>query len=349
MIMRASRIIILLFLGLFFIFVVVLCKSYPFLAYNNPVKSNYLVVEGWLNSYELEQIVDDKLTLGVDKIVVVGYEFPDGNMDSVNLSFPSNSQIGDAKVKREGRWLFANSTLVFNPDLLQNIDISDSLLIKVQARGTSANKRFAHFSLIINGKFAGDSFAAKRSHNYYFSLSTPFEKLHSLMIRFDNDCGAYNEDRNLFIYSIMVNGKQIIASKETATIMNSENRYTTGFTSRADETANYLKVLGIDAERIKSVAFEQGYGNQTLLAALSCEEWILLTDIRSFNLISAGVHSRRSWITYKTVFGDSFKVGIISLEPMKYKRENWWKSPNGYIMMIDELFSYLFNWLSLKF
>ncbi len=313
---------------------IILFWSASFLDYNAPVKSGNTVVEGWLQACELEQIADR--LQNVNTLIVVGNTYSDNNkfvQDYFNEKRPDNSG--------KGRWLYANSTLIFDPELLNLKTTDDSLHIIVRAKGTEAAGQSAHFNLIVNGKFSGDNFSTGKMKDYSFDLVNDDDGLKAVAVRFDNDCGFDGEDRNLFVYSIIIDGEQIVAGKSNSLITNSENRFTTGFASKAEVTLNYLKAIGMEPKSSHTVSFTPARENQTYAAAMEFRKWIVKTDIQSFNIVSAGVHSRRTWITYKSVLGDSFEIGIVSLETEKYGKNSWWQSVRGIGMMIDELFSYI--------
>jgi len=53
-------------------FVLFIRNVHPFLAVNDPVKADYLVVEGWLNELALEQAVTEFRANGYKKIISIG-------------------------------------------------------------------------------------------------------------------------------------------------------------------------------------------------------------------------------------------------------------------------------------
>jgi len=333
--MKKVKYIILILLVLSIIFFGILFWATSFLDYNAPVKTDNIIVEGWLHACELEQIADRLHK--IDNLIVVGNIYSGQQVDVAGyFNKYKNGNPG------KGRWLYANSTLVINPDLFKIDNKRDSLQIIIKAKGTKADGRFAHFNLIINGRYTGGAFVSSKSVEYIFNIKLDKETVNSINVFFDNDSDYAGEDRNLFVNSIQVNGRLIVTNKFTSLISTEENRFTTGFSSRAGTTINYLKALGIKPGRFVKVRFKFAEENQTLAAAMEFGKWVGKENIVSFNLISAGVHSRRSWVTYKSVLGDSFEMGIISLEPEKYGYDNWWRSAGGIGMMVDEFFSFLY-------
>ncbi len=341
--MRKTKQIVLSLFILLLLFVVFLFWAASYLDYDSPVKADNLVVEGWLQACELEQI--GERCRDINELIVVGNELSlgSGASDKLTSHFQKYSKTG--KKVKVGRWLYANSTLLFDPELIQLPVNPDSVRIIVKAKGTDANGRFAHFYLIVNGKFVDGDFTSGVLSNYLFDIATEKGGINSIGIRFDNDCMSEGRDRNLFVYSVIVAGKEIAANKNTCLITARENRFTTGFSSKAEAAMSYLKAAGTIAKEYRVVTFRFAKENQTLAAAQSFREWVSGTDIRSFNIVSAGLHSRRSLVTYKKVLGKDYNIGIISLKSTRYNKGNWWKSPGGWFALIDESVSYFVNLL----
>ncbi len=341
MIIKKTKYLLFLLLSLVIVFTGILFWAPSFLDHNAPVKSDNLIVEGWLQACELEQIGDRYQN--INELIVVGNEYPSGSGITDRLLSFFEKHAKAEKSDKKGMWLYANSALLFNPEILEFNDEQDSVLIIVQVKGTEANGKFAHFNLIVNCKYTGGSFTTGELKEYVFVFATEKGTINSVGIRFDNDCMSKKKDRNLFIYSVTVAGKQIIADENTSMISTYENRFTTGFTSKAGATLNYLKEVGVNPNNSIAVSFKFAKENQTLAAAHSFRDWVSSTNIHSLNIVSAGVHSRRSLATYNKVLGDDYNIGIISLNSTRYNKSNWWKSPGGWLALIDESISYFVN------
>jgi hypothetical protein len=338
--MKKARYAVLILSVLLIALITTLFLASSYLDYNAPVNSDNIVVEGWLQAYELEQIKEKYQN--INELIVVGNEFRQSKNTTDRLLDYFQKQVSKEKPGK-GMWLYANSTLIFSPELLSFKEAGDTLQIVVRARGTKMNGRFAHFNLIVNGEFCDESFTAGETTDYVFYADAGNAGVETVGVRFDNDCRLRKEDRNLFILSIKVNGRQIFANKNTSLITTTETRFTTGFTSKAEATLNYLKALNVKAKSYRTVSFILTRENQTLAAANSFREWVTTTGFKSFNIVSAGTHSRRSLVTYEKVLGCDYNIGVINLESARYNKRNWWKSPGGWFGLIDESVSYFIN------
>ncbi len=101
--------------------------------------------------------------------------------------------------------------------LVSSSVIANDTDIVVKARGSKANGVYSHFKLIVNGLECGDRFTSSTSFKDY-PFSVPFSKdeIDEIKIVFDNDVYSVGEDRNLCIYSIIINGEiPIRANQET--------------------------------------------------------------------------------------------------------------------------------------
>ena len=61
----------------------------------------------------------------------------------------------------------------------------------------------------------------------------------------------------------------------------------------------------------------------------------------SIDMVSMGVHSRRSWFLFEKVFS-SVNVGVIAISPNEYDASRWWLSSAGVRNVISELIAYLY-------
>ena len=89
--------------------------------------------------------------------------------------------------------------------------------------------------------------------------------------------------------------------------------------------------------------------NQTLAAARAFKSSPSSHSISSANVVSSGLHSRRTWLTYKRVLGKETLVGVINFEQSDFRKGTREDNILQFQHLIDETFSYLFNWIYLTF
>ena len=61
----------------------------------------------------------------------------------------------------------------------------------------------------------------------------------------------------------------------------------------------------------------------------------------SIDIVSIGVHARRSWVLFEKAFS-SVDVGVIAIKPIRYDTTRWWLSSEGVRNVISESIAYLY-------
>ena len=112
----------------------------------------------------------------------------------------------------------------------------------------------------------------------------------------------------------------------------------------ASLTAARLKKLGIPPEKIMSTSESAiNKKDRTYYSVLALNEKIKKDNllIKSMDVVSLGVHARRTWFLYKKVFA-SASVGIIAIKPKSYDPLKWWLYSAGVRGVISEMIAYLY-------
>ena len=81
--------------------------------------------------------------------------------------------------------------------------------IVVNAYGTSAGGQAAHFKLLVDGQVIGDAKASATTTGYKFTADIDPTKAHTVQVWYDNDATVNGVDRNLFVKSVVINGKTV--------------------------------------------------------------------------------------------------------------------------------------------
>jgi len=320
-----------------------------FLSLHEPVKSDVLVIEAWISPLDVERALPVINSDSISQVFIIGRKYPDNGEKVKSLVREFFNHIKSIQNKKSGGiWLLTNSALAFDCSSFSQSVLPDSLHISVIAKGTSALGHPAHFNLVINGHCVAGAFTETSFMEYDFHIPVPTDSLHSLSIFFDNDVyHGKKEDRNLCISSIKINDTIFIAGTGNTFLVKEYGNYTNGFSSQAAEIRNYLFQLGADTKKVRFIEFEPVKKNQTLAASLAFTRYCKSPNISSVNILSSGLHSRRTWLTYKRIMGDDISVGVINFKPAGYlegKRNNIISS---YLYLNNEAFSYLYNWIVL--
>ncbi len=120
--------------------------------------------------------------------------------------------------------------------------------------------------------------------------------------------------------------------------------YITGYNTFAELSAATLLKLGFDQEKLVAVPAPDVIINRTSSSARAVRQWIAKANlpVKSINLYSLDVHTRRSWLIYKKIFAPDIQVGVIASEPFDYDPKSWWTSSSGVRSVTAEAIAYMY-------
>lgn len=270
-----------------------------FLAKTQKVKANLLIVEGWIPPYTVEMVYKEFLGDDYDLIITTGIKTTDLEYCTVA----------------------SNGYLIFYPHLKSVLkNETDHHTIEVVAHSKMGGKYCAHFNFFVNDSLVADFNADERKKKYGISWDGPLKDIDSLIIEFDNDLWEDQGDRNLYVKEILIDNKIRIPYQFNSDLiigsLDSKERISNNYDSNAEFFRSRLIACGMDSSQVIAVPAKNVSINRTLTSALEFRNWLNSSDRRvtGINIISLGVHSRRSWIIYRKVMGMSYDVGIISLK-----------------------------------
>lgn len=111
----------------------------------------------------------------------------------------------------------------------------------------------------------------------------------------------------------------------------------------AELGAAILVRMGVNRNAIEAVPAPFVQRDRTYASALALKSKLQQpgTALTGINLMSVGVHARRSHLLFQRAFKD-VQVGIIAIEDRNYYTEHWWKFSDGVRTVMDELFAYIY-------
>lgn len=117
----------------------------------------------------------------------------------------------------------------------------------------------------------------------------------------------------------------------------------THFVTTADLARATLLELGMDSTKITAVPRKHVLEKRTYQSAIALKNWIDANEpnMQSFNLISLGTHSKRSWLLFQKALPDK-EIGIIALQDQRFDPEKWWKTSKGSRTVITEAIGYFY-------
>lgn len=114
------------------------------------------------------------------------------------------------------------------------------------------------------------------------------------------------------------------------------NRF--GHTSYAEWARDYLVQRGLPGVAVSAVPAPASNQDRTFLTAVIVREWLTRSGpaVDALDVLSPGVHSRRSWALYRLAFGSQVRIGIFAARPTRYDPDAWWKTSAGAKTVLSE-------------
>ena len=109
----------------------------------------------------------------------------------------------------------------------------------------------------------------------------------------------------------------------------------------ADRGARYLAAHGLADVTIDAVPAPASTQDRTFFSAVVVRDWAARQRIRldAVDLLSVGVHARRSRMMFRAAFGPGVEVGVIAARPSFHDPQRWWKTSLGTKLVLGESIS----------
>jgi hypothetical protein len=121
------------------------------------------------------------------------------------------------------------------------------------------------------------------------------------------------------------------------------------YPSYAERARSYLLRGGLAESEVVAVPAPAAERDRTWRNVLVLREWILRAqpDVDALDVVTSGVHGRRSWLLHRLAFGPRVRVGVIAVEPGGYDPATWWRTSVGAKDVLGEAISWA--WTELFF
>ena len=298
-----------------------------YLSYTDSVRADILVVEGWLPHFALEKAYREYQENNYRYVVTTGVRYT-----------PEYYKISD------------NGFLIFyTGDILKGNNESSWHTIGVAAFSDLGDENRAHFKLYINDSICGEFTAERRKRLFTVNWFGNLNDIDSIMVNYDNDVYEPPLDRNLSVKEIIVDKKipipYLFHSDYDMLKLDGKLRFRNNLTTTAQMARSKLISLGVDSARIIAVSSARTGINRTLTSALAFRAWLKEGKIHpaGINIISLGIHARRTWMTYNKVLHEKYKTGIISVPD----REGNIPPVKRYLKTLREALGIIYYWFIL--
>jgi uncharacterized SAM-binding protein YcdF (DUF218 family) len=108
--------------------------------------------------------------------------------------------------------------------------------------------------------------------------------------------------------------------------------------------AERLKAVGLSADLVFPVPCPRTSRDRTYESAVALREWRRVHNAQfiSINVVTEGVHARRTRLLFGKAFGNEVAVGIVALPSPDYDLAHWWLSSAGVRDVIGETLAYFY-------
>ena len=111
--------------------------------------------------------------------------------------------------------------------------------------------------------------------------------------------------------------------------------------SFAERAAHHLRRHGVGATPVVAVPAPASEQDRSYVSAVVVRDWARRQGLSldAVDVVSAGVHARRSRLVYRMAFGIDVEVGIVAVPPHRYRIDRWWATSEGTKAVLGELLS----------
>jgi DUF218 domain-containing protein len=115
--------------------------------------------------------------------------------------------------------------------------------------------------------------------------------------------------------------------------------------SYAERARNALVQAGVPADLVTAVPAPASAQDRSFLNAVMLRDWAAGAGVSldAFDLVSSGVHSRRSRLVYALALGGRTRVGIVAVTPSEYDPDHWWRTSTGAKEVLGEAIAWLWT------
>lgn len=270
------------------------------LALNEPLGAPVAVVEGWMP--------EDRLCTAADTLIARGYT-------KVHTT---------GTVRPFAYYLQVNEGV----DVVLREAVSGEL--RLQAAGQPGAR-----ILLLTGRDTLTTWTMELGVQW-FSFSLP-RALQQFRLRSVNPLYPTSTTPNVFTVRCIVNGHNVHGLQRETLFVRADGRLEKAWPTYAHSAAAKLVECGVPADRVQAIPTwgrpdSRSWGNAATFGAFAQH-----TGYTAVDLISLGVHARRSRNLMRRGCGPSIAVGVISLDDPRCPRHGWWKHWKGWFYVLKEV------------
>ncbi len=274
--------------------------SFPYLAVNEPSGARTAVIEGWIPQEFMSQVKAEIDRHGYEHVYITG--------TPRNLSYTLN----------------INDTIV--------VELREPRTGVLVARACGSDG--TGFRIIADRDTIMQHAVAPDCADFKAEIQDPVEEL---VLVPTTDRWVDPKAEILSTQYMTLDGVNLHTLLRSISIHRSDGTREAGLPTFADLAAAELRKAGLDEQVIITLpTLDNGesrtWANARLFASRAAHD-----SIRAVDVISFGIHGRRSRVTYQTACGPGVDVGIISIRDPAVLPGVWWRDIRGWVKVLKEL------------
>jgi len=273
---------------------------FPFLAINEPSGAKVAVIEGWIPQEYVPELVATVRENGYTHIYTTG------------------------TVRAANYYLKNGDTLDFNFEE----PISGLLQTNIAGLDGAICLEIADEDTLLTISVTGGNV------EYHAHMADP---IHRLRIVSTNSGIVEGNISNIFIKHMLVAGRNIHELRSSTLIKHADGTTEPGRPSHAETLVHYLAKGGIAPDMLTALPTPTMSGGRTWSNAVRFSEAAKKDGVLQADVISMGVHARRSRNAYQKACGAGVGIGIVSIPDPMAGRSNWWQHAYGWSKVWKEI------------
>ena len=116
------------------------------------------------------------------------------------------------------------------------------------------------------------------------------------------------------------------------------------FKTYAEFGAATLAQLGMPTNTLHAVPTPAVRQDRTYASALALKRWLRERNVKPshLNIMTVGVHARRTRMMFAAAFREELKIGIVAIDELGFDPDRWWTSSAGFRVVVDEVVAYVY-------
>lgn len=281
------------------VLMLLLWRSHAWLAITERSGGKVLVVEGWMDETHLEQTAAIFMEGGYDQVYTTG------------------------TIRPFAYYLVPGAQLRLGPAM------NDFRSVEVSVAGLPACTAL----VVMNGDTVLRAPTGDRITHHGIDLREP---VNTIWIACDP---IYPQPGppSVFVHSLRLDGKNAHELHAPLSIINPDSTLLPGTPSYAESAAAFLAQHGVPAARITPVPAGGDPVSRSWANAATLGHHLGGEGIAALDVVTLGVHARRSRALYREALGEGVTVGVISLPDPDCPPNGWWKSEKGWYTLLKEI------------